>query len=123
MFTAGLIAILLVFAGTENFWLAIAFSAYGLVIAIPVGLVSGLMSIGAGLGLRWLVGRATANAVLSGIAGMAGVLVTGVGIAIAITYGAIRELEPFVWVAFVVALIGGIGLFLSTREGTHDQGE
>lgn len=90
---------------------AVGYWIFATLLAIPLGLLAGLMSLGAGLGLWWLVRRvAGPKSLFTAAAAMFGVLAAGTGVAGLVVYGAISELVPYLWVAITAAILGGLAL-------------
>ena len=109
---AWLLATISVFATPIDPMVGIGYWLFASFIAIPLGLLSGLVTLGAGLGLRWVVSRiADPRGVTAASAALIGVLCSGAGIALLMVYGPI-PLAQFVWVAIASSLVGGIGLFV-----------
>ena len=78
--TAGTISTVQVFRTTIDAGLAVAYSAYGLVLAIPVGLAASFLSLGIALGLRWILLRLTGSRTIASVVGGIGVIAVGAAV-------------------------------------------
>lgn len=111
--TAWILATILVVARPVDLMVAVGYWIFATFLALPFGLLAGLAALGAGLGSRWLVSRATgANGVLAAAAALVGVLVAGTGMAVLVACGAFPDMAPYLWVAIASSALGGLALYI-----------
>jgi hypothetical protein len=110
--TAGTLSTTQVLSHTINPILAVAFSAYALVLAIPAGLVAAFLSLGVALGLRRISLRVTRSRTVASIAGGIGVVAMGAAVTRLLTHELLHDLQPIGWLAFGGSLVGGVAFLL-----------
>jgi hypothetical protein len=110
--TAGTLSTTQVLSQTINPILAVAFSAYALVLAIPAGLMAAFLSLGVALGLRRISLRVTRSRTVASIAGGIGVVAMGAAVTRLLTHELLHDLQPIGWLAYGGSLVGGVAFLL-----------
>jgi len=113
--TAGTLATVQVLSHTIDPVLAVAFSAYALLLAVPVGLVTAFLSLGVAFGLRRISLRVTRSRTVASVAGGIGVVAVGGAVTSLLTHELLRDLQPIGWLALMGSLLGGAAFALWSR--------
>lgn len=110
--TAGTLSTAQVFRTTINPGLAVAYSAYALALAVPIGLAAAFLSLGIALGLRRISLRVTHLLSVASIVGGIGVVAAGGAMARLLTHEMFHDLQPIAWLAYAGCLVGGVAFLL-----------
>ena len=110
--TAGTLSTAQVFRTTIHPVLAVAYSAYALALAVPIGLAAAFLSLGIALSIRWISLRVTHLRSVASIAGGLGVVAVGGAVTMLLTHEMFHDLQPIVWVAYAGCLVGGVAFLL-----------
>ncbi|MCD2443705.1 hypothetical protein LQ757_15600 [Agromyces sp. SYSU K20354] len=109
--TAGTLSTVQVVRTTIDPGLALAYSAYALVLAVPIGLAAAFLSLGIALGLRRISLHVTRSRTVASIVGGIGVVAVGGAVTGLLTHEMV-DLQPIAWLAYVGCLVGGVAFLL-----------
>ncbi|MGW9168458.1 hypothetical protein [Agromyces sp. NPDC055658] len=109
--TGAALDLLFVASSTRDGLIAVAYWAFGLLVALPLGATLALASFGAGLGVEMLGRRSGLRA--STVACLGGALAAIVGLVLSalVRIGPLSELGEFAWLSNFVAIFGGAAMF------------
>ena len=110
--TAGTLSTVQVLRTTPDPVLAFVFSAYALLIAVPLGLAAAFMALGIALALRRLSLGMTHSRTVASIGGGIGVVAVGIAVTALLTHELFHDLRPVGWLAYAGCLVGGAAFVL-----------
>ena len=110
--TAGTLSTAQVFRTTIHPGLAVAYSAYALALAVPIGLAAAFLSLGIALGLRRISLRVSHSRSVASLAGGMGVVAVGGAVTGLLTHEIFHDLQPIAWLAYTGCLVGGVAFLL-----------